>query len=874
MRQIQTVYLISHTHTDIGYTDYQDAVFRQHCGFIDRAIELCEATADYPEEARYKWTCEVASFVERYLHERPSRQVERFLELHRRGSMAVGAMAYHWTPLLSPASMLRSLYPAMRLRQQYGIRTTSAMQCDVNGASWLWADLLPAAGITGFTMSINMHRGWRPHPDLCAFWWEGPGGGRLLTYNGPHYLYGIFRYGLGDPAEIEQRLPGALARLEQRDDYPYDFLYAQVTHPARVDNGPPDERLSDFVRSWNESGRTPRMRFVTVDDFLATLHERYADGLPTWRGDWCDWWADGVASSAYETALNRATEALLPGLDLLATQADELDAELIEQAYQLVSLYDEHTWGAFASIRRPNSPFTRAQWNRKANYAYSGFSLTHELLTEGGRQLARRLAGTPPEGDVWRRWGQYIVSDPAADPAAYRFLVINPLAWTRRVRWPLPPDIGGAAPHAFLEAFLAGDYRDRPPLETQEAPNLAIEATLPPFGYTITSYRSLTPSEELYAGEGALENRWYRIEVDPTTGGLRRWYDKEMARELAAQQGPWRLGQYVYEWVDHPAGRRAIFALDFDREDFGVRHTDTPFHRQGARQVEVGPARVEPAGASVEVRLQAPGARSVRVRYGLPDHEKALHVDMVVDKEHRLDAEAIYIMFPFALENPRFHLDSNGVPLEPEAEQLPGSCRDWYGLHRWAEVSDETASVVMVPVDAPLVQVGGIQTGRWASRLAARDAVLVSWPMHNHWDTNFKASQGGEVLLRYRLTSLASYDPAAAGRFAAETIVPPIIVRVPGAEVGPSGQFLTVVPEGVSEIHIKRAADSRGWIVHAFNLTQRSQTLALRFPAASPAGAWACSPIEEDQGALPIAGDSITLGVPPRSVACARVVFE
>ncbi len=874
MQRIETVYLVSHTHTDIGYTDYQDTVFRQHCRFIDRAIELCEATTNYPEEARYKWTCEVASFVERYLQERPSRQVDRLLELHRQGRVAVAAMAYHWTPMLSPAGMLRSLYPTMRLRKQYGIRITTAMQCDVNGASWLWADLLPAAGITGFTMSINIHRGWRPHPDLCAFWWEGPGGGRLLTYNGPHYLYGIFRYGLGDPAEVERLLPGALERLERRDDYPYDFVYAQVTHPARVDNGPPDERLSDFVRSWNGSGRTPRMKFVTADDFLTVLHERYAAGLATWRGDWSDWWADGVASSAYETALNRATEALLPELDLLATQADDLDRELIEQAYQLVSLYDEHTWGAFASIRRPHSPFTRAQWNRKANYAYSGFSLTHELLTQGGRQLARKLASAPPEGDIWRRWGQYIVSDAAADQAANRFLVINPLAWTRQVRWPLPPDIGGAAPHAFLEALLVGDYRDRPPLETQTTPDLAIEATLPPFGYVITTSRSLKLDEESYAGEGELENRWYRIEVDPATGGLRRWYDKELRRELAAQQGPWRLGQYVYEWVDHPAGRRAIFDLDFNREDFGIRHTDTPFRRQGPLQVEVGPARIEPTGVSIEVHLQAPGTRSVRVRYSLPNHQKTLLVDIVVDKEHRLDPEAVYIMFPFMFENPQFHLDLNGVPLEPEAEQLPGSCRDWYAVHRWAEVSDGTVSVVMVPVDAPLVQLGGIQTGRWASRLTARDAVLVSWPMHNHWDTNFKASQGGEVLLRYRLTSMASYDPAAASRFAAETLTPPIIVRVPGATAGLTGQFLRVEPEGLAEVHIKRAADGRGLIVQAFNLTPRSQTLALRFPAMSPIGAWLCSPIEEDQDELPIAGDVIALSPLPRSIACARVTFE
>ena len=162
MPKIKRIYLISHTHTDIGYTDHQDTVFRQHLEFIDQAIELGEATADYPEEARYKWTCEVTSFVERYFHSRPAKQIDRFLELHRRGQMAVAGMQYHWTPLLSTAAMLRSLMPVARLRQDYGLEIGTAMQCDVNGVSWLWADLLPAIGINTLTMSINMHRGRRP----------------------------------------------------------------------------------------------------------------------------------------------------------------------------------------------------------------------------------------------------------------------------------------------------------------------------------------------------------------------------------------------------------------------------------------------------------------------------------------------------------------------------------------------------------------------------------------------------------------------------------------------------------------------------------------------------------------------------------------
>ena len=259
--------------------------------------------------------------------------------------------------------------------------------------------------------------------------------------------------------------------------------------------------------------------------------------------------------------------------------------------------------------------------------------MTHELLAAGGRQLARDLVKVAPEGDAWRRWGQYFSAEPSADPGANRFLVVNPLGWTRHIRWPLPPDMGGATPYAILEMFLIGNFRERPPLETSAPADAVIDVVLPPFGYAVVAYQQLPVSRAAQVGEGIIENQWYRVTLDPVTGAIRSWWDKALARELVDQSGPWRFGQYVYEWIDHPDDRRALFALNFDRADFGVRYTDTPFRRSGPTYVELLPARVLPGGVAVEVRLEAPGAKAVRVRYFLPDDEPALHIDMVIDKE-------------------------------------------------------------------------------------------------------------------------------------------------------------------------------------------------------------------------------------------------
>lgn len=53
-----TVYLVQHTHTDIGYTKPQTEILTEHLRYIDYAVEYCDLTADYPDDAKFRWTCE------------------------------------------------------------------------------------------------------------------------------------------------------------------------------------------------------------------------------------------------------------------------------------------------------------------------------------------------------------------------------------------------------------------------------------------------------------------------------------------------------------------------------------------------------------------------------------------------------------------------------------------------------------------------------------------------------------------------------------------------------------------------------------------------------------------------------------------------
>jgi len=53
------IYLLPHSHVDIGYTALQSDVVQKQNENIETGLRLAQATADYPEGSRFKWNVEV-----------------------------------------------------------------------------------------------------------------------------------------------------------------------------------------------------------------------------------------------------------------------------------------------------------------------------------------------------------------------------------------------------------------------------------------------------------------------------------------------------------------------------------------------------------------------------------------------------------------------------------------------------------------------------------------------------------------------------------------------------------------------------------------------------------------------------------------------
>ncbi len=271
-----SIHLAHHSHFDYGYTDQQPRVLDNHLRFIDAAVDLVDATTDWPEAAKFRWNIEVTYPLQKWMANRPASLRKELLRQVRDGRMEIAALPFSMhSEAYSIDEMAWGLKYAQRLRDEHGIEIVSAFQSDVPGAVIGLLTLLTEADIRYFNVAHNYAGRSVPFrvggQELTRpFWWRRANGKRLLvwhtdTAHGMAYMDGNL-VGLADgEAAARAALPDYLAALAgqpypyggasfgwsglpaglpvTKQPYPHDILHFRI-QSSIADNAPPG--LEDF----------------------------------------------------------------------------------------------------------------------------------------------------------------------------------------------------------------------------------------------------------------------------------------------------------------------------------------------------------------------------------------------------------------------------------------------------------------------------------------------------------------------------------------------------------------------------------------------------------------------------------------------------
>ncbi|HYA48561.1 MAG TPA: glycoside hydrolase family 38 C-terminal domain-containing protein, partial [Burkholderiales bacterium] len=624
-----TVDLFHHSHTDIGYTELQTRVAANHADYLDSVIDYCHQTDGYPNDARFRWNIEVSWSLQQFLKTRPEARVRELVELLKAGRVELSGLYLNQSDGFSHEELIRSVDFARDFAKANGFDVVSAMNDDVTGFSWALPQVFRQAGVKYFATGINETRSRAPLRRPCAFWWVSPDGSRVLEWEGEHYLFANYDLSLHEPLTTSAPKVGDyLAKLEARGDFPYDMIAFNIS-AWTTDNCPPGRALSDRVKEWNEKYAYPKLRLSTWRDFFVPFEAKYGAKLPVYRLGWPDYWTDGVASTAFETGLNRATHSDLISGEKWSAAAAKLDPafrfpqDQIRRAYEQATLYDEHTWGAYNSIDDPGSELARGQWTIKSSFAYVPREASRTLLRRATDTLAKLVSA---DGD-------------------YEFAVFNPLSWVRtdvvRVTLPAGPLREVKGKLRVIDRRTGSEARFQ---VMSEDAILVLAKDVPSMGYAVFSLRpgegdAPNPKSRTMmtddAGRPVLGNRFYRLTVDPKSGGISSLIDKETGHELVDPACPWKLNTYIYEQPE--GGRKAV-------DDMTKRAL---FHRWSPESSEVRAGWDGPVARSLVVKSAPKMCRTLEQRIVLYDDIKRIGLVDVLDKEETFDPEAVYFAFPF-----------------------------------------------------------------------------------------------------------------------------------------------------------------------------------------------------------------------------------
>jgi hypothetical protein len=741
------IFLMHHSHLDIGYTDRQEKIARLQAWYLKNAVEYAgsEKQKDRNKDNLYKYVVDGFWSVEQYIKKYGDSGKQKLIELIKDKKIELNACYVHLAELLDEGHLNESVSYASKFAKEYDLPLNVAVVTDVNGVPWALADALHEAGVKYLFSNLNAHHGFNPlRKPLHPFYWETQKGNKLLVWSGFNYQTGnlcgiVPEYvpegspnikgtpmpRIGEEMDLsvaEKKLNKQLEDL-RKSGYAYHFL-PLFSSGFSTDNGPLTETHCAFIEEWNaKHGDKIHIQTSTVEEFFEYLKSNVSD-IPTYRGDWSDWWTDGAISTPSSVKLFRNAERNKRVVEMLDPNKDIISKERLDKITNDLILFSEHTWGDSHSVWGPEDLIVLQTDARK-----------YKLAVDAD------IAASTALDEVLEHYGETGLSS----PQPFHYKVINPLDQPKKCTAKLNleywdnqffaeglrvTDKSGKVYMSQLSLPLRKSYVN---IDIELAPKEIRELKLEP----LPSHPQAFDADTL---SGVFENAWYRLKWDARRG-ITSLSSKANGRELLDTSGE-MLGAPVYQ----------VF------EDIPNIRTPWNFRISDKHKSEVSKGRLLSFGlmeqgdvlTTLKAEYQIDGAKRYEVFYKLFTGRPQIEIKVHMAKDMVINPEGMYTAFPFMNNDWKWYMDKPGALVMPGRDQLPGACYDYYAVNQGAILSGAGGGIALTCLDAPMLTIGGLKLWDFTESIEPKGHIY-SWLCNNKWETNFKAECGGFYEMRYVL---------------------------------------------------------------------------------------------------------------------------
>lgn len=840
------VYIYPHSHVDIGYTNLQDVVKKLHVRNIDVGIDIAKKTQHYPQGARFVWNPEATWVVDNYLEQASPAQKESFKAAVKKGWVQIdGAHSNINTTTCSDEELLRVFANNPKIATLTGVPITTMVQVDNPGAGWGLVQAAALNGIKGFFSFPNyydLRNEWENKP---FYWLSNDGKSKIFYLQATSYGYGYkakgSKYGLGKIQAFNQdydRLstgnPSAnfidpfifreTEKLEAQSS-PYD-IFAMTWSTA--DNCLIDADLPEAVKLWNEKYAYPKLIISGTREILAAYEERYKAIIPEFKGDMTEFWTQGLGSDANRVGMGRRGKENLIQAETLWSILDANTAtthKKINTVWENLLLSAEHTWG----YQDPKAPLAKEVEANKAAFFENAEQQSKQLI-------AGALSKVKKEG-------------------SNSFAVFNTLSWPRNGLVTLLP-----------QQSKAGDKvvnRDGKQVLSQRLSTGELVFLTDTISALSSQLYKILPGKasavpKMIKAVGSLQNDFLSIVVNEKNGNIKSLFDLKHNREYADTNSFFGMNSYNYM--------------------AGVKNGNpakAPGKISNATSVSVKVKENGPLVASLLITSDAESCNWLTREVRLIRNQPFAELINTVDKISTRKKEGIHYGFAFHIPSGRVRMDIPLGEMTPNEDQIPYANKNWFAFQRWVDISNRDYGITWTAIEAPIIELGSItgnildgarQASEWLKKVAETQTIL-SWPINNHWDTNFPLQQGGIITSRYMIQPHnGTYNPVVSNRFGMEQNRPLIAVE---AVSNPIEKALVKLDNPKIMIStIKSSEDNKAVILRLKSVSGQREQVKLSWPAGKPKSVFLCLPDE-----LPQRKSNENVTMLPHGVQSLKITF-